>query len=321
LKLIIDGQEIRPGEHKIIRSNIARLPSGTDIDLPSHIYRSKNDGPVVLLSAGLHGDEINGIEIIRRMIRRGVFKNLLKGSVVAVPVMNIFGFLNFSREVPDGKDINRSFPGTASGSLASRVANYLTKNILTNIDFGVDFHTGGASRFNHSQIRFAKGNEFAKELAGHFRAPVTLQSGLIAKSLRKQAHSMGKTILVFEGGESMRIDEDVIEQGIAGTRRMLSALGMIGPIQDKKGDSLFCYDSKWIRAKRSGIYRGMVSSGTRVAKGDVLGEVSDPFNAFNIKIKAPEDGFVLGHNNMPVVNQGDALIHLGLLGNSSNQKS
>lgn len=142
----IDGATIEPGETKTVTYDIARLPSGMMINMPIHVYRSKVEGPVLLLSGGLHGDEVNGIESIRRMIADKLFDNIISGTVVAIPILNLFGFLNHARDVPDGKDVNRSFPGSSTGSLASRVAYRLTKNILPLIDYGIDFHTGGAQR-------------------------------------------------------------------------------------------------------------------------------------------------------------------------------
>ncbi|MFT6996573.1 MAG: putative deacylase [Cryomorphaceae bacterium] len=290
---------------------MAKLPSGTVIDLPVYIFRSKNSGPTVLLSGGLHGDEINGIEIVRSLIDRGHFENLKRGSVVAIPVMNIYGFLNFSRDVPDGKDVNRSFPGSTTGSLASRIAHFISHNILKEIDFGIDFHTGGASRFNFPQIRYASKDKKALELAKTTGAPFIMQSSFLEKSLRKQAFKMGKTMLVFEGGESMRLDEEIVEAGVSSALHLLTHNRMIDDVLPEKKESIFCENSVWIRAKRSGIYRGVVTSGMIVTKGDILGYITDPFGEFSMSVKSPSSGFVICHNNMPVINQGDALIHLG----------
>lgn len=310
--MTINGQTIKPGEEVRVKSKIARLPSGTEIELPIYVYRSKKSGPVVLLSGGLHGDEVDGIEIVRRMLERNTFDHLECGSVIAIPVMNIYGFLNFSREVPDGKDINRSFPGNAGGSLAARVAHFLTKEVLPVIDCGVDFHTGGASRFNFPQVRYAATDPNAEALARAFGSPVMLQSGLIEKSLRKQAFRKGKTILVYEGGESLRLDEEIVEEGINGALRLLKHLKMLPTAPAQLVNSVRCEKSVWVRAKRSGIYKGLIKSGMPVAKGDLLGYITDPFGEFSVKLKSSQHGFVIGHNNMPIVNQGDALLHIGV---------
>jgi len=310
----ICGETVLPGQSSTITASIARLPSRTAIDLPIYVFRSREPGPIVLLSGGLHGDEINGVEIVRRMLERKTFKKLLRGTVVAVPVMNIFGFLNFSREVPDGKDINRSFPGQVNGSLASRVAHFLTKNIISTVDVGVDFHTGGASRHNYPQVRYAAQDPKAFDLAKAFDAPVIFQSNLIEKSLRKQAFKMGKTILVYEGGESLRLDEYAISEGIAGAQRFLKSLGMLKTAPSQQIKSKQCTNSSWLRAKRSGIYTGVKLSGSEIKKGDLLGYITDPFGEFRVKVHARQHGIILGHNNMPIVHQGDALLHIGDLG-------
>lgn len=312
-ELIINGKKILPGTQNRVKANIARLASGTIIDLPIYVYRSAKPGPVVLLSGGLHGDEVNGIEIIRRMVEKSVFDLLKCGTVIAIPVMNIYGFLNFSREVADGKDINRSFPGHFNGSLASRVAHFLTHNIIDKIDFGVDFHTGGASRYNFPQVRYAGTDPKAEELSKIFAAPVILQSALIEKSLRKQTWKMGKTMLVFEGGESLRLDEEVVREGTAGAMRLLKHFKMMEDAPEINHEPILCQSSSWLRAKRSGIYSGLQKSGAIINKNDLLGHITDPFGEFSLKVKAKERAFIIGHNNMPIVNQGDALLHLGVI--------
>ena len=309
----INGKSIALGDSVRVKANIAKLPSGTLIDLPVYVFRSKKKGPTVLLSGGLHGDEINGIEIIRRMLDESKFDMLNRGTVVAIPVMNIYGFLNFSREVPDGKDINRSFPGHSGGSLAARVAHFLNKNILSQIDYGIDFHTGGSSRFNFPQVRYAETDKKAAELANAFAPPVILKSGFIEKSLRKQAYKMGKSMLVYEGGESLRLDEEVVREGVDGALRVLHHLKMIDNAPLRNVEPIILEQSTWVRAKRSGIYTGTMKSGMSIGKNDTIGMITDPFGEFKVKIKANRPGFIIGHNNMPVVNQGDALIHLGLL--------
>ena len=201
--LTVNKKKIFPGEKQVLKLNVARLPSGTVISLRIHVYRSAEPGPVLLVMGGVHGDEINGVEIVRRTIEDGLFENLNVGSVVAIPLLNIYGFINFSRDVSEGKDVNRMFPGNMRGSLASRVAATLTKQVLPAVDFGIDFHTGGGSRYNYPQIRFSKGDEKAEALAKIFAAPYLLRKANIPKSLRKIAMGMKKPIIVYEGGESL----------------------------------------------------------------------------------------------------------------------
>jgi uncharacterized protein len=234
------------------------------------------------------------------------------GTVIAIPVMNVFGFLNFSRDVPDGKDVNRSFPGDSKGSLASRVAQTFSKHIIPIIDYGLDFHTGGAARTNYPQIRYAMEDKNSEILAKAFAAPYTLNSNLIPKSLRHYASKQGKPIVVYEGGESMRFDEFAIEEAIEGTDRVLRFLGMISkPYQEK--ESVFCSSTTWIRAQRSGLFKPFVSSGQTVQKDQPIGVINDPFGAYEIKVISKASGHIIGHNNTPVIHQGDALFHIGVL--------
>lgn len=311
-ELITIGKEaVAPGEKKVINYDIARLPSGMMINMPVFVFRSKMDGPVLLLSGGLHGDEVNGIEIIRRMIAEQQFDQLIAGTVIAVPVLNVFGFLNYSREVPDGKDVNRSFPGDANGSLASRVAWHITKNILPLIDYGVDFHTGGAQRTNYPQMRYSMVDKNAELIAKAFAAPFTLNSSLIPKSIRHQGSKMGKPIIVFEGGESMRFDEHSVGEAIDGTRRLLCYLGMIDePYQERKG--ILLLESSWLRANRAGLFKPFVDCGEAIQKNQPVGVINDPFGQYEIKVISKYEGHVIGMNNNPVVHQGDALFHIGL---------
>jgi len=197
----IAGNEIRPGEFKEIKINIAKLPSQTLIDTPMYVSRGLEDGPVLALMAGMHGDEINGLEIVRRILD-GDLHRPKRGTVVCMPIINVYGFLNFSREVPDGKDVNRSFPGNKNGSLASRVAYHVTRDVIPFIDYGIDFHTGGAMRTNYPQVRAVLNNEKNMALANAFHAPFTLDAPFRPSSLRKEASKKGKNIIVYEGGES-----------------------------------------------------------------------------------------------------------------------
>lgn len=309
LKLL--DTRIRKGESKVVNLDIARLPSGMMINMPVYFFRSMKSGPILLFLGGLHGDEVNGIEIVRRMISEGQFSNLQQGTVVAIPVLNVFGFLNYSREVPDGKDVNRSFPGDSNGSLASRVARHFTKNIIPLIDYGVDFHTGGGARTNYPQIRYASEDKNSELLAKAFAAPFTLNSNLIQKSLRQQASKMGKPIIVFEGGESMRYDDLAINEGIEGSKRLMRYLGMIDEPYSNK-ESIFLKDSSWIRAHRSGLFKPFIVSGETVMKGQPIGVINDPYGQYEVKVLSKYTGHIIGHNNNPVVHQGDALFHIGV---------
>lgn len=310
--LIINEQHIRPGEQEVIKLNIGRLSSGTRIFIYLHVYRGEEPGPVMLAMGGLHGDEVNGVEIIKRAIKGQVFDKVKAGAVVAVPVLNIFGFINFSREVPDGKDVNRSFPGSMRGSLASRVAKTLSQKVLPHVDFGIDFHTGGSSRYNYPQIRYTRKDKAAEELASLFGAPFTLEKGVIRGSLRKHAKSRDIPIIVYEGGEALRFDGLSIEHGLLGMQRVMEHQGMIEGETPIMHQVRVFRKSIWIRAADSGLFVWFKNSGSKVVKGEPLGEVSDPFGNRRYIVKATREGFIIGHNNAPVIHQGDALFHIGI---------
>lgn len=308
--LVIDGVKVPPGKETIIEIEVARLPSGTLIHMPIHVFRSENPGPTVLLSGGLHGDEINGIETVRRLADSKLLSQINKGTVIALPIINVYGFIHFSREVPDGKDVNRSFPGSPDGSLAAIVANHLTEKILPVIDFGIDFHTGGASRTNYPQIRYSAEDKLGREIADAFKAPFTLTSNVIPGSLRGTATELGKSIVVFEGGESLRFDEKAIKSAVRGTKRVLHHFGMID--KSPKAKKVVHFDStSWLRADASGLFIPTKTSGQRVKEGETIGRINNPYNSYSIKVKSPSKGYIIGHNNIPMVHKGDALFHIG----------
>jgi uncharacterized protein len=301
---------IKPGDSQTVSLYVGRLPSGARISVKANVFSSENEGPNVLLLAGLHGDEINGVEILRQSIASGLFNKLLRGNLIVIPILNIYGFVNFSRVVPDGKDVNRSFPGSMSGSLAARMARILTKKVLPVIDFGVDFHTGGDNRFNFPQVRYTRKDERSRELAEAFGAPCLIEKAVLSRSLRKTGKDLSKPIIVFEGGEALRLDGFVIETALRGLKRLLIGEGLI------KGDLtpanyLRFTRSSWIRAKQAGIFIWSKSSGQHVTKGETIGSIYDPGGAIRMAVTANRKGFILGHNNTPVVHQGDALFNIG----------
>ncbi len=292
-----------------IKIPISRLPSHTLIDLPVFVYRGKADGPGLLLTAGIHGDEINGIEIVRRLIDEN---SLMPdaGLVIAIPLVNVYGFIFNSRNLPDGKDLNRCFPGSANGSLANRLAHILMHEILPHVQYGIDFHTGGDRIANFPQIRCNLDHAKSRELASAFGPPFIVNTELIEKSFRKEAMKAGKTILVFEGGESLRLDEVAINEGKAGVRRVMEFLKM-RTFQEKRHIPVSVKTTTWMRTKDSGIFNSFVESGTKVSKNQPLASITDPYGESHVILKSPHDGYIIGINYMPVVNAGDALIHVG----------
>ncbi len=310
MSIFINQQEIKAGENKTVILNSYELHTKTHIEIPVHVINSGNPGPSILLSAGMHGEETNGVEIIRKIIRRKEVQELKCGSIIAIPVINIISFLYGSRDLPDGRDLNRCFPGTKNGSIGSRIAYDIVKHILPIIDFGVDFHTGGAKINNYPQIRCVfefKGNI---ELAEQFGAPLIINSKYRDGTLRKEAAKRNKPILVYEGGESMRFDYLAINEGLNGCLRLMKANRMID-IEVPAENTVKINRDGWIRANSSGLFHLYKNNGSHVEKGDLLGVVCNPFGNIDDTIFSPANGYIFGVNNQPVVNQGDALIHMG----------
>lgn len=308
--ITINGRKIAAGKNALVNLRIAKLPTHTVIDLPIYVYRGEEDGPVLLITSGLHGDELNGVETLRRMIADGsVVPD--RGTVIAVPIVNVYGFLNNSRYLPDGRDLNRSFPGTKSGSLAGRLAWTMMNDVLPIVDLGVDLHTGGANT-NFPQIRCDASNEKNLELARAFAPPFIVNSPLRDGSFRKAADKKGKSVLVYEGGESLRFDELAITECINGVLRLMDYLEMTDNGAPERNEPRVIMKNTWIRAHNSGLYRPFVSCGDNVRKGQVLATITDPFGEAEVKTKARHKGYVIGLRSIPVVNRGDALINIGL---------
>lgn len=297
------------GSSALVKIPVGRIPSGNAISIRAHVIRAAEEGPTALILGGVHGDEVNGIEIVRRSIEQEIYKDLVCGIVIAIPLVNIYGFINFSRDVPDGKDINRSFPGNRRGSLASRVAYHVSRKILPLADFAIDYHTGGGGNYNYPQIRYTLNHKESLDLGQTFGAPYLLAKKPISKSLRKHAIELNIPMLVYEGGENLRLDPFATAQGLEGLRRLLISRGMLSGENREKPSAHFLKTS-WIRAPKAGIFQCLVTSGQVVNKGTVLGYVTDAYGMEKKEIMANRDGHVIGHNNVPVVSQGDALFHI-----------
>lgn len=305
------GSEIQPGKGARLTLEVAKLHTNTPIQIPVIVQHARKKGPTILLLAGLHGDEINGIEIVRQMIKKGWNKPSY-GTVICIPVFNIFGFLNLSREFPDGRDLNRSFPGTKNGSLASQFAYLFMKEIAPLADVIIDFHTGASQRNNYPQTRADFKDKKARELCDVFAAPFTIDSGLLSKSIRNAVTKIGKKYILFEGGKANRIDDFIVNRGIDGTKRVMQELGMrYFDVAPPESPSVIIKSSKWIRASSSGIFNLRVKNGVYVNKGSILGIISDPYGKFERSVKAPMDCYIFNVNEMPLVNKGDALFHVG----------
>jgi uncharacterized protein len=310
--ITILGESIKAGESKTIDMEIARLHTTTKLKIPVIIERSKIDGPVVLFTAGIHGDELSGVEIVRQLIIQKISKPKI-GTIICIPIVNMFGFVNKSREFPDGRDLNRVFPGSKKGSLASRFAHHILEEILPSVDYAVDFHAGGASRFNAPQIRIAPHHDELKALADAFDAPFTLLTKNIHGSFRSASEKLAVKMLLFEGGKSFDIDNYVTTEGVNGVKRLLAHLDMLGEkheVEKQKKPTIYIEKSGWLRAKCSGLFHDKNLIGCFVEKGTVLGLITDPFGKFEQKVKAPSNGYVINANHSPIVYEGDAIYHI-----------
>jgi predicted deacylase len=292
--------------------DIAKLHTMTSLKIPIIVERSKFDGPTILLTAGLHGDEINGVEIVRQIITKKINKPKT-GTIICIPVINVFGFINQKREFPDGRDLNRVFPGNKSGSLASRLAYHLLKEVLPHVDYAIDFHAGGASRFNAAQVRIVPKNPNLKALSDIFHAPFALYSKNITGSYRNSCDKLGVKMLLFEGGKSMDLNEEITIQGVEGTKRVLRHLGMLSAqknviIPEKK--TIYIEKSSWIRARSSGMFHSITTVGSYIEKGQLLATISDPYGKIEHKVKSPNSGYIINVNDSPIVYQGDAIYHI-----------
>lgn len=311
-EMVIEKQVFNPGDFGEVRIPVGRMPSDTRLYVNSYVFRSYHEGPTILILSGVHGDEINSIEVVSQLLQEECFSHLKRGNVIAIPLLNVFGFNNFSRDVPDGKDVNRSFPGSSAGSLAARVAATLTKKILLHIDLAVDLHTGGSSRFNFPQARYHSKESPAFEMAKVFNTPYVINQTVISKSFRKLARDLQIPAIVYEAGESVRLDGSSIHYGKRGIKRLLSHLGMIDFEDTEKVNTTFIEKTSWQRATQSGIFIWSKSSGDFVRKGDSLGIIKDPYGNKSAIVQSSYTGFIIGHNNASVVNQGDALFHIGI---------
>lgn len=309
-KFVILGQEIAKGKGAVLELEIAKLHTRNTMNVPVIVERSKKPGPTILLLAGVHGDEVNGVAIVREIIKQKFHKPDF-GVIICIPVFNVFGFLNLSREFPDGRDLNRVFPGSINGSLASQFAAKFTKEIAPLVDYVIDFHTGGSDRENVPQVRCNFKEEKTFELAHYFNAPFILNSNYIPKSLRDTLYKMGKTTILFEGGKSKEIDRAVVKVGVSGAVNVMRKLGILEGEVNETHSSLILADSKWIRAPHSGLLNLNVENGSYVEAKDVLGTISDPFGEFEKKIKSTKSGYIFCTNTTAIVNKGDAIFHIG----------
>jgi predicted deacylase len=308
--------EVGPGKRATTDLPIAHLVSGTPVTLPVLVLHGRSDGPCVWISAAIHGDELCGVEIVRRVVA-SLDPRAMAGTLIAVPVVNVHGFNRGDRYLPDRRDLNRAFPGSPRGSLAARVAHLLMTEVVSRCSVGIDLHTGSDHRRNLPQIRANLDDPDTLELAEAFAPPIAVHARLRDGSLRQAATEAGAAILVYEGGEALRFDEPAIERGKDGIRRVLGSLGMVAASPPAAGGTLLSRRSRWLRASRSGIVHLERELGDRVDRGDPVGVIVDTFGKRISRLTARADGIVIGATQHPLVNQGDAVVHIAEIDGSN----
>lgn len=306
---VILGRNIKKGQKEILNLEVAKLHTRNSLTITIIVERAKLDGPTLLLMGGVHGDETNGVAIVRDIIRKK-YNKPKRGTIICIPIFNVFGYLNQSREFPDGRDLNRMFPGSANGSLASQFAHKFTQEIAPLVDYVLDFHTGGSNRENFPNVRCVLQEKETFELAKVFDVPFIVHSDYIPKSIRNMVHKMGKTILLFEGGKSKSLDESVINYGVEGTLNVMKHLGLRDGDMNLKNTSVVIKSSKWLRSPHSGMIRLLTKNGNRVSKKTIMAKITDPYGEFEKNVYAPFDCYIFGVNTAAIVNKGDALFHV-----------
>jgi len=307
---VIGDVTVAPGKVATVDLPVSVLPDHTPVNLRVIVLHGRTPGPTAFVSAAIHGDEVIGVEIARRLIGQKALRGL-KGTLLVVPIVNTFGFLNRSRYLPDRRDLNRSFPGSEGGSLAARLAYLFLHEVVLRCDFGIDLHSAAVARTNLPQIRVSPDDTQLMELARVFGAPVIIPSTERSGSLRAEARERGVKTILYEAGEGLRIDDHSAKIGVAGILKVLRHSGMLGGRGPKGGRvPLLARRSLWVRAPQGGLLTCYRGDGDIVAKGDILARVAGPFGESEDDIRSPIDGLVVGHAVMPVVNEGDAVFHL-----------
>jgi predicted deacylase len=313
----IAGREIQPGERARVDIPLPNLYTTTPVFMPVHVIQGRQPGPRLFVTASVHGDEINGVEIIRRLLLQKTLSRL-RGTLLAVPVVNVYGYVRQSRYLPDRRDLNRSFPGSEKGSLAARLAATLISEVIEGSTHGIDLHTGAIHRENLPQIRVTlNASEEMPALAKAFETPVILDAEVRPGSLRAEATERDIPILLYEGGEALRFDEFAVRAGLRGILGVMRHIGIIRAAPARRAighEPLVARSSVWVRADQSGILLSLTPLGAHVNKGDTLGIITDPFRPVDDPVLSPVSGIVIGRTNLPLITEGEALYHLACFG-------
>ena len=311
-ELRINGESILPGTSTTLELPLPHLYTRTPMTMPVHVRRGRRAGPSLFVCAAVHGDELNGVEIIRRLMKRRALSRI-RGTIIAVPFVNVYGVIDRSRYLPDRRDLNRSFPGSGRGSLAARLADLFMTEIVAHCTHGIDLHTGALHRGNLPQVRGNLDDEETLRLAGLFGVPVLINADLRDGSLREAAAARGIPMLLYEAGEALRFDEVSIRAGVQGILNVMRGLGMLAPTRGRKRpthEPFVARSSAWVRAPASGIFRGTVPLGAHVKNNELLGTIAEPVSDTESEVRVSRGGIVIGRSNLPLVLEGEALFHI-----------
>ena len=313
----IGGESVAAGERRLVNLPLSALSNQTPMAVPVSIVHGRREGPTLFVSAAIHGDELTGVAICRRLLASKAL-NVARGTLLMVPIVNAFGFISHSRYLPDRRDLNRSFPGNPRGSLAAQLACLFFSEVVARSDYGIDLHSAAIHRSNLPQIRVDSEQAEALELARAFGPPIIVHSGLREGSLREAARAKGVPVIVYEAGEGLRVDEMSVTVGIRGVLRVMAHLGMIRRSRDlRRPEPVLSTSSRWVRAEESGLFRPFREIGAHVKAGEAIGSIADPFGRYETELKASITGIVIGRANNPAINQGDALFHIAKVADPS----
>ncbi len=309
---------IEPGNRLKFDLPSANLYTHTPLNMPIEIIHGRYYGPVLLICAAIHGDELNGVEIIRRL--RDIRElDKLHGTIILVPVVNLFGYIHQSRYLPDRRDLNRCFPGSEKGSIASRVAYKFFDEIVKHSTHIIDLHTAAINRHNLPQIRAALNEPEVDKLARGFSIPLIINSELIENSLRYEAGKIGIPVITYEAGEALRLCEQSIVTGVRGILSVMRTLYMLPKRANKpvKSSPYIAKSSTWYRASIDGMFRPLCKLGSHIEKGEKIGVIAAPFSSDEEILYAPSDGIIICINKLPLVNEGEALFHIARFSEAS----
>ncbi len=309
---------VKPGERRSINLPLAAMYTHTDVEMTVHVINGRQPGPKLFVSAAIHGDELNGVEIIRRLLTRKQIDKI-RGTLILIPIINVYGFLSHSRYLPDGRDLNRSFPGGEESSLAGRVAHHFLQQIVSHCTHGIDLHTGARHRFNLPQIRADLSDSATRALAAAFGVPVIIDSKIRDGSLREASRDAGIPILLYEAGEALRFDEICIRAGMRGVLNVMRELGMLSGKSRASKKPVISHHTSWVRAPHSGMLRTRVSLGARTEVGSILGVISDPHGNREDVVVSPTQGIVIGKTFLPLAHEGEALFHIARYDDETDQ--